>query len=198
MKALITSLLVANLSFAIGLEGTYTAKPDSVNGAVACWLKTDVNNGAASAYNIVDLLDIKTGNQIKFKIKKESLSKRRTFSLVTSNGTKSCTTEGSFTFKSYTGDQYNINGKINFIVEKSTCKRYENHLTIHQLGNDTQSIEMSARPDFEFYRGAPFSFDGYREELIIQMPFGLNFSDSDHDSNCQNALCNCFFKFEKE
>ena len=31
MKALITSLLVANLSFAIGLEGTYTAKPDSVN-----------------------------------------------------------------------------------------------------------------------------------------------------------------------
>ena len=69
--------------------------------------------------------------------------------MVTSNGTKSCTTEGSL-HSSRIQVISTTWGKINFIVEKSTCKRYENHLTIHPLGNDTQSIEMSARPDLSF------------------------------------------------
>lgn len=169
----------------VALTGSYRSLPDTTNGAVACWLTTDVEAGTNGANNIVDVLDIKTAqfHTLTFE--------GREFRLESQGDSTSCISTGTYTITSRSSSDV---GKLTFLTTSTTCTSSTTG-TIHQLGNDTQAVSIVLKPDSTFSNDVNFSISTSAQELYMQMPIDLNFSDTDHDTNCQNGLCTCFFKF---
>lgn len=167
------------------LAGSYRANPDTTNGAIACWLTTDVDGGTNSGSNIVDVLDIKTAqfHTLTFE--------GREFRIESTGDSTSCISTGTYTITSRSSADV---GKLTFFTTSTTCTSSVTG-TIHQLGNDTEAVSVILKPDSTYSSDVNFSISTSSQELYIEMPIDLNFSDPDHDDNCENGLCTCFFKF---
>ena len=167
------------------LAGSYRSLPDATNGAVACWLTTDVDGGTNSGSNIVDVLDIKTSqfHTLTFE--------GREFRLESQGDSTSCISTGTYTITSRSSSDV---GKLAFLTTSTTCTASVTG-TIHQFKDETQAVTIVLKPDSTYSSDVNFSISTSSQELYIEMPVDLNFSDTDHDTNCQNGLCTCFFKF---